>query len=129
MALYSMCLAGPAGKWVLGSSLSQVIERRSCGQCRRRELVARQVAEEAAQREAEQREAEAAARRAREELQRELRKLQQSFALRLEGNAMLSPPQKVMPQAYTDTCPWQIRQPVFGLHSLPTLILTLTCCP
>ena len=61
--------------------------------------MARQLAEEAAQREAEQREAAAAARRAREEMQRELRKLQQSFALRLEGNVMLSPPQKVTADA------------------------------
>ena len=69
--------------------------------CRRREQLARQQAEEAAQREAERREAEAAAWRAREQKQRELRKLQQSFALRLEGNATISPPQKVMQRAQT----------------------------
>ena len=57
--------------------------------------MARQQAEEAARREAEQREAEAAALRAREEMLRELRKLQQSFALRLEGSATIGPPQKV----------------------------------
>ena len=66
-----------------------------------RELLeaARLAAEAAAQREAEERAAAEAARRAREEERRQLRKLQQSFAVRLEGTARVSKPPKVnLPQ-------------------------------
>lgn len=60
---------------------------------------ARLATEATAQREAEERAAAEAARRAREEERRQLRKLQQSFAVRLEGTARVSKPPKVnLPQ-------------------------------